>query len=62
MQADVLTTNLPDVMRQLSELIAGQSEAGERYAVTLTVVGPLTTEEAVTALWQRVRRVQFPVS
>ena len=57
-----MTTNLPALMADVAALVHEQSDAGERYAVEIHIVGPLTVEESVTALWGRVRVVQIPVT
>ncbi len=61
-RASVMTTNLHQTLNDIVSILHMESEAGERYAVEIHVTGPLTVEEAVTALWEKRRAVQIPVT
>lgn len=52
--ACAMTDRLADTMAALADEIVQGTERGERYAVEITVTGPLTVEEAITVLWERV--------
>jgi len=58
LKLSLFTDNLPVALGHFADALRGESEPGERYQVEIVVHGPLTIEECVTTLWEKVRVVE----